>query len=113
MAVKNPCGLKNPVSQNDGGLSHFVIQMLSWWCLSRRPFTHPDSEAVNQEISAPVGSYWNFFGTLKSKTALIESTMSGVILIVPSMASHIDCIVVFTIVRIIWNLSNSCLRKML
>ena len=64
----------------------------------------PEREAVSQEISAPVGSYWNLRGTLKSKTALMESTISGVILIVPSIASHMATIVVFTIVRIELNL---------
>jgi len=94
--VKNPCGLKKPVSQKDGGLS-LKIQLLSWKCLSRRPLIHPASDMVNHEISAPVGSYYHFFGTLKSKTALIESTISGVMIIDPSIASIISTIVLLTI----------------
>lgn len=113
IAVKKPWGLKNPVNQNEGGLSHLEIQRLSWAYLSRSPLIQPERDAVNQEISAPVGSYWNFLGTLKSNTALMESTMSGVILMEPSIASHIAFMVVLTMVRIDPNLYNSCPRKIL
>jgi len=74
--------------------------------------SHPASDGVNHDLSTPVGSNYQLVGTLKSYTASMELTISGVILILPSMASIISIIVLLTMVKISWNHSISYLKKM-
>lgn len=65
-----------------------------------RPFNQPERDGVNQDLSTPVASYCHDLGTLKSKIELIESTITAVMLIVPSIASHISIKVFLTMERI-------------
>ena len=102
MPVKNPCGLKNPMSQNETGLP-VVYQVLSWLYLFLSPSIQPPSVGVNHEISVPVGSYHQLFGTLKLNIDLIALTISGVIMIAPSTAKIIFFIVALTLIKIFWN----------
>jgi len=82
--VKNPWGLKNPVNQKVGGLA--FIQSYNYLFLSIKDVNQFPKEGINQEISAPEGSYNQELGTLASKIELIASKISGVMIICPSIA---------------------------
>lgn len=64
-------------------------------------------EGVNQEISAPEGSYNQILGTLASKIELIASKISGVIIIYPSIALMVSSKIFLTNLMIFYILCNS------
>jgi len=59
----------------------FLIQSFNYLFLSINEENQIPKEGVNQEISAPEGSYNQILGTLASNIALIASKISGVMII--------------------------------
>jgi len=80
MEVRKPCGLKNPVIQKSGGLT-FETHLLSWELRLFNDVNQAPRDGYSHEISAPVVSYIQSYGTLESKTLSIAFDRAGVMII--------------------------------
>jgi hypothetical protein len=69
---------------------------------------HLAKVGIIHEIYAPVGSYTHLLGTLASNIELIDYKISGVIIIWPSIASHVSISVFLTILKTFCILATSC-----